>query len=194
MATHSLTLPVDEAQVRELAIGDTVYLTGVFQTARDIAHLMIKECLEKGEKPPVELRGGAVFHAGPVARKTDAGWDLVVIGPTTSIRMEPYAAMVGELGVKLIIGKGGMAQDSRENFKKYTQAYLQAAPGCAVQLASRVKGIKDVHWLEKGMPEAMWVLEGDQFGPLVVTMDCQGNSLYAAVKEKALATLEAIYG
>jgi fumarate hydratase subunit beta/L(+)-tartrate dehydratase beta subunit len=187
-------LPITEQQVRQLAVGDTVYLAGVIYTARDMAHLKIKACLESGTPVPVELRGSAVFHAGPVVRKTETGWDLLVIGPTTSIRMEPYAAMVGELGVKLLIGKGGMAQASRENFEKHTQAYLQAAPGCAVQLASGIKRVREVHWLELGMPEALWVLEADQFGPLVVTMDCTGKNVYDDVKARARATLQEIYG
>ena len=79
----------------------------------------------------MDLAGGAVFHAGPVMRKVGDQWELIVIGPTSSIRMEPHAKMVGELGVKLIIGKGGMAQDSQAMFKLHKQAYLQAAPGCA---------------------------------------------------------------
>lgn len=194
MAAGTLTLPVDEKQVRELAIGDTVYLMGTIYTARDLAHLKIKECLEKDQPLPVDFRGAALFHAGPVVRKTEQGWELIVIGPTSSIRMEPYAAMVGELGVRLLIGKGGMAQASREKFQRHTQAYLQAAPGCAAQLASGIKSVRNVYWLENGMPEAMWVLEADQFGPLVVTMDCKGNSVYEEVKDRARRVLQEIYG
>ena len=194
MALHKLSLPIDNQQVESLQIGDTVYLTGTVYTARDMAHLEIKRLLEVGASLPVELAGRAVFHAGPVVRKTDAGWELVVIGPTTSIRMEPYAQMAGELGVKLIIGKGGMAKDSREMFKKHKQAYLQAAPGCAVQLAGGVKKIDNVYWLENGMPEAMWVLETEGFGPFIVTMDAYGNSRYDDVKQAATQRIKEIYG
>jgi len=194
MALHKLSLPVNSQQVENLQIGDTVYLTGTVYTARDMAHLEIKQLLEVGASLPVELAGRAVFHAGPVVRKTDDGWELVVIGPTTSIRMEPYAQMAGELGVKLIIGKGGMAKDSREMFKKHKQAYLQAAPGCAVQLAGGVKKIDNVYWLENGMPEAMWVLETEEFGPFIVTMDAYGNSRYDDVKQTATQRIKEIYG
>ncbi|EGO63917.1 FumA C-terminus/TtdB family hydratase beta subunit [Acetonema longum] len=194
MTEHNLTLPVNDAQVENLSMGDTVYLTGTVYTARDMAHLEIKRLREKGEPLPVELSGRAIFHAGPVVRKTDKGWELVVIGPTTSIRMEPHAGMTGELGVKLIIGKGGLAKDSREMFQKHKQAYLQAAPGCAVQLAAGVKKVTTAYWPENGMPEAMWVLEVERFGPFIVTMDTWGNSRYDEVKDKAYQRIKQIYG
>lgn len=194
MTIHNLTLPVNNSQVEIMEIGDTVYLTGTVYTARDMAHLEIKKLLEKGAELPTEFSGRAIFHAGPVVRKVDNGWEMIVIGPTTSIRMEPHSKMAGELGVKLIIGKGGMGKESREAFAKYKQAYLQAAPGCAVQLAAGVKRVANVYWLENGMPEAMWELEVEKFGPLVVTMDAKGNSKYDDLKETATNKIKEIYG
>lgn len=186
MATYELTLPLTDADVEQLNIGDAVYLNGTVCTARDMAHLQMRELVEGGQSLPENVAGGAIFHAGPVMLKDGENqWRLCVIGPTTSIRMEPHAEFVGSLGVKLIIGKGGMAADSLAAFKKYKQAYLQAAPGCAVVLATGIKSVKAVHWLENGMPEAMWVMEAERFGPFVVTMDCRGNSRYDDVKRRA---------
>jgi fumarate hydratase subunit beta/L(+)-tartrate dehydratase beta subunit len=175
-------------------IGDTVYLTGTVYTARDMAHLEIKKLLENGQELPVELSGRAIFHAGPVVRKREDGWEMIVVGPTTSIRMEPHAKMVGELDVKLIIGKGGLSKDSKEAFQKYKQVYLQAAPGCAVQLAAGVTAVPNVYWLENGMPEAMWELAVENFGPFIVTMDSKGNSRYDEIKAAATAKIKQIYG
>lgn len=194
MTIHTLTLPINNAQVASLQIGDTVYLNGTVYTARDMAHLEIKRLVEQGKDLPVDLTGKAIFHAGPVARKVSDSWEIVVIGPTTSIRMEPHARMTGELGVKLLIGKGGLGSDSRAAFQKYTQAYLQAAPGCAVQLAAGVNKVANVFWLENGMPEAMWQLEVTQFGPFIVTMDCLGNSRYEEIKAKGTSKIAEIYG
>ncbi len=194
MAVYELVLPIDNAQVEKLQVGDQVYLSGELYTARDMAHLEIKNLLAQKQPLPRELKGKAIFHAGPVVRKVGELWEMVVIGPTTSIRMEPYAEMVGELGVKLIIGKGGMSGKSIAAFQKYKQAYLQAAPGCAVQLAAGVKNVIGCTWFEKGMPEAMWALQVERMGPFVVTMDCQGNSRYDVVKETAEAKLRDIYG
>jgi tartrate/fumarate subfamily iron-sulfur-dependent hydro-lyase beta chain len=185
MRVHDLTLPISDERVEDLEIGDTVYLNGVVCTARDMAHLKIKRLLEEGKPLPVDCKGGAVIHAGPVVIKEDGKWRLSVIGPTTSIRMEPYAAMVGELGVKILVGKGGMAAASAQAFARHKQVYLQAPPGCAVLLADGVKDVLDVFGLESGMPEAMWVLKVEKFGPLVVTMDARGRSRYDELRGSA---------
>lgn len=186
MAEYTINLPATDEDVEKLNIGDTVYINGTVCTARDMAHLQMRELVENGKELPENIAGGAIFHAGPVMKKDENDqWKLRVIGPTTSIRMEPHADFMGRMGVKLIIGKGGMGEDSLAAFKKYKQAYLQAAPGCAVVLAAGIKDVKNVHWYENGMPEAMWVLEADKFGPFVVTMDCKGNSRYNDVKVKA---------
>jgi fumarate hydratase subunit beta/L(+)-tartrate dehydratase beta subunit len=194
MSEHLLTLPIDSAQVERLCIGDTVFLTGTIFTARDMAHLEIKRLLAEARPLPVDLAGGAIFHAGPVVRKVGEGWELIVIGPTTSIRMEPHARMVGELGVKLIIGKGGMGPDSQAMFRQFKQAYLQAAPGCAVQIAAGVTRVAACLWPQNGMPEAMWVLEVEKLGPFIVTMDAQGNSRYDQVKAAGHAKVKELYG
>lgn len=194
MTTYNLSIPIQNADVQSLEIGDTVYLTGKVYTARDMAHLEIKKLLSTGKPLPLDFKGQVIFHAGPIMKKDGDHWKINVVGPTTSIRMEPYAQMVGELGVKLIIGKGGMSKDSQQMFQKYQQAYLQAAPGCAVQLAGGVKKVGSVRWLENGMPEAMWELEVENFGPFIVTMDNKGNSRYENVKAVANQKIIEIYG
>ncbi len=193
MAEYTINLPATDEDVEKLNIGDTVYINGTVCTARDMAHLQMRELIENGKELPEKIAGGAIFHAGPVMKKDENDqWKLRVIGPTTSIRMGPHADFMGRMGVKLIIGKGGMGDDSLAAFQKYKQAYLQAAPGCAVVLAAGIKDVKNVHWYENGMPEAMWVLEADKFGPFVVTMDSKGNSRYNDVKAKAREIAEDI--
>lgn len=189
-----LKAPLKEEDVRSLQIGDVVYITGHIFTARDMGHLKIREILKKNVQLPKDFRGSVVFHAGPVCLKNEDGsWRLNVIGPTTSIRMEPYADMVGELGVKAVIGKGGMEQGTLDACEKYGYIYLQAAPGCAAKLAQGVKGVQDVNWLEMGMPEALWDLETEEFGPLVVAMDTHQKSIYKNLKEAARKKLDEIY-
>ena len=187
-------MPIKEEDVRELKLGDVVYLTGHIFTSRDMGHLRIRQLLEKGEPLPKDFNGAAIFHAGPVCLKNEDGsWRLNVIGPTTSIRMEPYADMVGKLGVKAVVGKGGMEKDTLAACEKYGYVYLQAAPGCAAKLAQGIKGIQDVTWFEMGMPEALWNLEAVEFGPLVVGMDTHRNSIYKNLKEAAFKKLDEIY-
>ncbi len=188
-----LETPLTADDINSLKLGDVVYIKGIVYTARDMAHMTVRDKLEKSQNLPVDFQGSAVFHAGPVVKKTHTGWELGVIGPTTSVRMEPYAEMVGKLGVKAIIGKGGMREGSRDAFQKYGQVYLQAAPGCAALLADGIEEIQEVHWFDLGMPEALWVLKARKFGPLVVTMDCRGGSIYEGIKSKAIKTIDALY-
>lgn len=194
MAVYHLSTPLKEEDMRKLNVGDVVYLSGDIFTARDMAHFKIRGLLEAGEPLPKDFNGAAVFHAGPVCLKNEDGsWRLNVIGPTTSIRMEPYADMVGKLGVKAVLGKGGMGDDTLEACRKYGYAYFQAAPGCAAKLAQGVERIVDVNWFEMGMPEAVWHLAAKDFGPLVVGMDTKGNSIYANLKKAALAKIDELY-
>jgi len=194
MDKNVLTMPLPEENIRALKIGDVVYLTGHIYTARDMAHLKIRELLDAGLPLPKDFHGAAVFHAGPVClQNPDGTWQLNVIGPTTSIRMEPHANVVGELGIKAVIGKGGMTQDTLDACAKYGYVYLQAAPGCAATLAQGIRSVYDVTWLEMGMPEALWDLEAVEFGPLVVGMDTHGQSIYKNLKEAAIKKLDEFY-
>lgn len=193
-----LTMPLDEATVRELKVGDVVYLTGDILTARDMGHLNMRKLMEKGAELPYDLKGRAVFHAGPVClRNEDGSWRLNVIGPTTSIRMEPYADMVGQLGVNAVIGKGGMDQGTLDACAKYGYVYLQAPPGCAALLAQGIVGVnnadKDPVWFEMGMPEALWSLKADKFGPMIVGMDTHGNSIYKDTRARAAVVKSELY-
>ncbi len=189
-----LNVPLSENDVRDLHIGDIVYLNGHIFTARDMAHMKIKGLINEDKALPKELRGAAIFHAGPVClKKPDGSWKLNVIGPTTSIRMEPYAEMVGRVGIRALIGKGGMDQDTIDACENYGYVYLQAAPGCAAKLAQGIISVFDVNWLELGMPEAMWDLEADHFGPFVVGIDTHRNSIYKTIRENAIKKMDSIY-
>jgi tartrate/fumarate subfamily iron-sulfur-dependent hydro-lyase beta chain len=188
-----LTTPLSVESVRKLKVNDLVTLTGTIYTARDMAHLKLRELKEGGKPLPEALEGSVIFHAGPVVKKTDGGFNLLNIGPTTSIRMEPHSDFLGRLGVRAIVGKGGLGDGSVQAFKKYGMVYLLAAPGCGVLHAQAVKQVMRVHWLEEmGMPEAIWVLEVNEWGPLMVGMDSAGASIFQAIKEEGLRKLDTL--
>lgn len=188
-----LTTPLSAESVRKLKVNDLVTLTGTIYTARDMAHLRLRELKEGGKPLPEALEGSVIFHAGPVVKKTDGGFNLLNIGPTTSIRMEPHSDFLGRLGVRAIVGKGGLGDGSVQAFKKYGMVYLLAAPGCGVLHAQAVKQVMRVHWLEEmGMPEAIWVLEVKEWGPLMVGMDSAGASIFQAIKEEGLRKLDTL--
>lgn len=193
MIENKLSTPLNELDIRNLNVGDIIYITGTIFTSRDMGHLKMRELADKREELPVDFKGGVVFHAGPVVQKKDNGYDLLVIGPTTSIRMEPHSDFIGRLGIKAIIGKGGMEEKTSEALQKYGMVYLQAPPGCAVVLGERVQEVENVFWLELGVPEALWVLKVKEFGPLVVGMDSKGKSIYRDIKENGKKLIETMY-
>lgn len=186
----SLKTPLRGDEVRGLEVGDIVYLNGVIFTARDLAHRRIIEYLERGERLEEDLGGGALFHAGPVVRSKNGGWEVIAIGPTSSIRMEPFSeAILGRLGVKALIGKGGMGDGTLSALKRHCGVYLLSPPGCAAIQGRALRRVLRVHWLELGIPEAMWVLMAEDWGPLIVGMDSRGGSIFSMVRERALKRL-----
>ena len=47
--------------------------------------------------------------------------------------------------------------------------------------------------MELGVPEALWVLKVNEFGPLVVGMDSTGNSIYRDIKENGKKLIEKMF-
>lgn len=184
-----LKTPLRDEDVEKLRVGDIVYVTGIMVTARDEAHKEILEAIERGEKPPIDLRGLVLYHCGPVVRKRpDGTWEVVAAGPTTSMRMESVEAeFIAKTGVKMIVGKGGMGKRTAEAMRKYKAVYAVFTGGAGALAADRIKRVVDVYWLDKlGIPEALWVFEVEEFGPLVVTIDTTGENYY----EKKLADVK----
>jgi len=191
MAEYKLKTPLSEEDVRKLRAGDIVYLTGVIYTARDAAHRRIMEYLKEGKPLPFDLRNGAIYHCGPVVAKKDGQWIVVAGGPTTSTRMELYEYdVIEKLGVRMVIGKGGMGKKTAEACVKYGAVYVTYTGGAAVLAAQSIKRVIDVHWLDLGIPEAVWVLEVENFGPLVVAIDSTGRNLIEEVVEKSVKKKE----
>ena len=170
---RKLNVPIKEENLNELNAGDVVYLTGNILTARDQAH---KRIIEQGA--PLDIEGAAIFHAGPIISKDGDEYKMVAVGPTTSMRMNPYQADVLDLGAKIVIGKGGMDDNVREALVRNNAIYVVATGGCAALYVDAVEEIESVDWLDLGMPEAIWNLKVKDFGPLIVAMDSKGNSLY----------------
>ena len=108
-----LITPVTREDLEGIKIGDIVWLDGDLMTCRDVAH---RRLIEYGRALPYDIRGKAIFHAGPIVRKkegSDDEYEMVSIGPTTSMRMEKFEYdFVKETGVRVIVGKGGMKENT----------------------------------------------------------------------------------
>jgi fumarate hydratase class I len=183
VAEYRLTTPLKEDDVRSLRVGDTVKLSGSIFTARDRAHKYLVE--EVGpETLEFDLNGGVIYHCGPLVRQKDDDYELVVAGPTTSNRMNPYQAdVIQKYDIRAIIGKGGMNDKTLDALKRCGCVYLAAVSGAAVVLARYVKRIRNVYKLtEFGMPECFWEFDVDEF-PAIVTMDSNGQSIHKLIEQ-----------
>ena len=179
MKTRILTTPIQDEDLESLNIGDIIYLTGYLVTSRDdVHHRLIKQ----NKKLPVDLAGKAIFHAGPIMQEIEGQpgkYRVISIGPTTSMRMEKYEKeFIRQTGLKLIVGKGGMGQNTTAGCLEHKAVHAVFPGGCAVLAANCVEEVEQVEWLDLGMPEAMWVMRVKEFGPLIVSIDTKGNNLF----------------
>jgi len=202
---QKLSIPIPDKAIRRLKVGDPVSLSGVMLTGRDAAHKWMVETFVKGSREPQGddqavyqaikplLDGGAIYHCGPVVAGLETGeYRFVAAGPTTSIREEPYQGDVMQyFNLKAVIGKGGMGPKTLAACKDGPGVYLHAIGGAATLIAQSVKQVLGVHKLDFGVPEALWVLQVEDF-PAVVTMDSHGNSLHAEIEARSRAALEAL--
>ena len=185
MAHHDLRPPVSEAQARALRINDTVTLDGALYGIRDATQIHM---FDRGRKTRFDLAGHAVIHTAPNVKKLaksaahPAGYEPVCVGTTTSDRMERFTRpLMQQYGVRLVIGKGGLRDDSLKAFKESGGAYLAIIGGAAALETTWVEAIEDVD-LDDLHPESLWKFRVRGFGPLVVAMDSHGGSLYAQVQ------------
>ena len=93
-----INVPVND-DLTKLNAGDVISLTGAIFTARDQAH---KRLLEEGT--PIDIENTAIFHAGPIITEDNGNYEMIAIGPTTSMRMNQYQADV-ICGLKLLLEK-----------------------------------------------------------------------------------------
>jgi L(+)-tartrate dehydratase beta subunit len=183
MATKRLSIPLTEESVRELRIGDTVFLDGKVHTGRALVYQHI---LEEKNSPPIDLaaESNVQMHAAPAAIEDKPGfYRLSSIQATASFRYWKYVPdYVEQFGIRAIIGKGGMDKWVYEDiFAKTGTVFLTTVGyGIAAMYGRAVKKVIDVYWkTELGLPEAMWLMEVENFGPFIVDGDCTGASLAA---------------
>ncbi|HEY6953426.1 MAG TPA: FumA C-terminus/TtdB family hydratase beta subunit [Bacteroidota bacterium] len=176
-----MTTPISEDQIRSLKVGDVVLLNGMLHMGRDVLHHHLIS-----HDSPVDLKGGAIYHCGPVMLKEGSKWEVKAAGPTTSIREEPYQGdVIRKFGVRAVIGKGGMGPKTLAALKEVGAVYFSAIGGAAQYYSKCITEVAGVDFMEFGIPEAMWHVVVKDF-PVIVTMDAHGNSLHADV-DKASA-------
>ena len=171
-----ITAPFDDATARSLRAGEKVLISGTILAARDAAHKRMVECLDRGEKLPVDLTGQVVYYVGPTPAKP--GKPVGSAGPTTAGRMDAYAPRLMDEGLKGMIGKGYRKPEVVESMKKNGVPYLAAVGGAGALIAERIKKYTVLAWPELG-PEALAEMVVEDF-PAIVVIDSEGTDYYEA--------------
>lgn len=175
-----ITPPLSDEDVMKLKIGDRVLITGKILTGRDSAHKRLFDLIQKGETLPIDIKGQIIYYVGPAPAKP--GSVIGSAGPTTSYRMDPYAPLLMEHGLKGMIGKGVRSQAVRDAMKQYKAIYLAATGGAGALIAKNIKAARIIAYEDLG-PEAIRELEVEDF-PVIVANDAFGGDLYEEGMER----------
>lgn len=166
-----LNLPL--GNVEELNAGDAVLLTGKLLTGRDAAHKRLVEALKTGNMP-FDINGMTIYYVGPCPAKKGAV--IGSCGPTTSGRMDPYAPILLDNGLKAMIGKGARNAEVTEAIKRNKCVYFAAIGGAGAMYSEHVKSAKVIAYDDLGT-EAVRELYVEDF-PVIVAIDSRGKSIY----------------
>ena len=188
MADYEFPMPISEDDVRKLKIGDHVVLQDTLFGIRDATLIHM---FDRGRETRLDMAGHAALHTAPNVKKVPvsnscpAGYESICVGTTTSARMERFTRPLMEKnGVRIIIGKGGLGDDSAQAFQDLGGVYLAIIGGTAALETTWIKQILDVD-MDDLNPESLWQFRIKDFGPLLVAMDSHGGSLYGAVQDRA---------
>ncbi len=190
MTTHNLNTPFTDEAIRELHAGDIVYFNGTLFGIRDLTQIYM---FDQNHEPPVSLEGMPCIHTAPSLKKVGDKWEKICVGTTTSTRMDRFTpALIGQYGVKAVIGKGGLYEGSLKAMQEHAAVYLAIVGGSAALETLQIEEVEDVYW-EHLHPEALYKFRVKNFGPLTVAMDSHGRHLYEEVKEETRRRLPEIY-
>jgi len=186
LSNVKLVPPLQEGEIRRLQVGDSVTITGTVYGIRDATQIRI---FDQGVEPPVDFQGAVCLHTAPNVKKQGDSYLPVCIGTTTSTRMDRFTpGLLERYGVRAIIGKGGLLENSVRAMQQFGACYLAIVGGAAALETTQVEAIEGVYW-EDLMPECLWRFRVKDLGPLTVAIDSHGANLYAQVRREASARL-----
>ena len=175
-----INTPLTVEVINDLKAGDRVLLNGIIYTGRDAAHKRLVELIEKGEELPMDIKNQIIYYVGPCPAKP--GKVIGSAGPTTSGRMDAYAPLLMENGLKGMIGKGLRNQQVVDSIIKNNAVYFAAIGGAGALLAEAIKEAEVIAFPDLGA-EAIYKLRVENF-PVTVIIDNKGNDLYELGKKQ----------
>jgi fumarate hydratase subunit beta len=179
-AVHHLTLPLGEAQVRELQAGDLVYLSGeLIMTAGLPTHQRMLDYVERGEPLPIDMTGEVLLQFGGYQREVEGGMEVVYINPTTSTRFNPYMPrLIQSLKLRAVGGKGGLDAASARAMQETGCVYLSFPGGGCTLYSNAIREVVAVEWKDLLLHYRLTKLRVENLGPGTVGIDAAGRSLY----------------
>lgn len=169
-----IEVPLKEADVCTLRAGDYVYLTGTIYTARDAAHKRMYEAHAQGETLPIDMENNVIYYMGPSPARE--GRAIGSAGPTTASRMDKYAPLFLDMGLKGMIGKGKRSQAVKDAIVRNGAVYFAAVGGAGALLSRSITESQMIAYDDLGT-EAIRKLTVKDF-PVIVVIDSEGNDLY----------------
>ncbi len=160
--------------IETLHAGDIIKYSGILYTARDQAHLRLKNMVDNNESIPLDFSNSLIYYAGPTPTKPNE--IIGSIGPTTSSRMDKFITYMKDLGIPGMIGKGPRSKEVIETCKKDKLVYFVTTGGCGALLKKCVISAKEVLFDDLGC-ESIKRLEVKDF-PLIVAYDIYGHSVF----------------
>ena len=175
--TKDISAPLVEGEVSELKAGDYVYITGTIYSARDAAHQRMYDAMNKQEEIPMPLENQVIYYMGPSPARE--GRPIGSAGPTTSSRMDKYAPLLMDHGLKGMIGKGKRSDSVKEAIMRNGCVYFAAVGGAGALLSKAIKSSKVIAYDDLGA-EAIREMKVEKF-PAIVVIDKEGHNLYEDV-------------
>jgi len=195
MATWHVQAPLDEDLIRNMTIGDIVYISGTAFTCRSRLQRWIFD--EHHDMPDRTAKIDVLIHSGPIVLEEQDGYRLVSFMPTSSLRFEKWgASSIEAWNLRMIVGKTTMGSETSNMMVKRGCVHVSPQSVSPNLWIDSIKIVDVALRQELGSIEAPWIVTCTNLGPFVVDMDTHGNNLFEYIdlqveqnKEKAFSIL-----
>lgn len=164
-----LTTPISDADIAQLQVGDTVYISGYILCGRDAVLPKVLQMIDNGtvSELGVDIKGQVIFHTAV----SPAG-----VGPTSSnkLEIESSIAPLSKAGIKLHLGKGALHAETIEALDTYNAVYAVIPPVTAL-LGAKTTEQRVVAFPELGM-EALHLIKVEKYPAIIGA--AHGRSIY----------------
>jgi fumarate hydratase subunit beta len=180
---NTVKLPLTKDRVRNLKIGDIVYLDGeIVITAGLPTFKRIADFIKNGEQLPIDLNNAALFHLVSYNREINGKFEILYLNPTTSTRFNDYMpTVIKAFHLCAVGGKGGLGMESVKAMKETGCVYLSFLGAGSPFLSLSIREVISVSWNDLIAQYRLVKLRVEGLGPAIVSIDSHGNSLYENV-------------